>query len=356
MKQFFADIALPVPVDHTFTYLIPPELQPYALPGMRALVPFGNKYLTGVIVGLPETSNVKRLKPIRDVLDSTPSFSAEMLSLAKWISDYYLAPLGEVLRAATPQGFSQESKKFVQLKSDDVLANLASIKKTAPKQFAVLQALADGKAISLTQLQKKTGIRSIAALINELQVRGWVFISEEIEKQKAKPKLEKIISLTAVGSALSAEVHLTEKQEVARQQLLSECAEVSSAVELRTFLNHTHTSLSSLKTLEKKGLVKFDTREIFRISEYDATEPPPNMTLNPHQQNALEKVNEALDRNTFQAFLLHGITGSGKTQVYIEAIRRTLAMNKTAIVLVPEISLTPQTVRRFKRTSETMLL
>jgi primosomal protein N' (replication factor Y) (superfamily II helicase) len=348
MKQIFADIALPVPVDHTFTYLVPPELQPFALPGTRALVPFGNKHLTGVIVGLSETSNVKGLKPIRDILDSTPSFSKEMLSLAKWIAEYYLAPLGEVLRAATPQGFSQESKKFVRLTTNDVLSNLASIKKSAPKQYAVLHALTDGKTVSLSQLQKKTGIRSIAALVNELQLRGWVSLSEELEKQKAKPKLEKIVSLTATGISLSEEIRLTEKQETARQQLLAECAEVSSAVELRTFLNRTHTSLSSLKTLEKKGLVKFDTREIFRISEYDAAEPPQSITLNPHQQNALEKVNGALDRNSFQAFLLHGITGSGKTQVYIEAIRHTLAMNKTAIVLVPEISLTPQTVRRFK--------
>ncbi|HVN48620.1 MAG TPA: primosomal protein N' [Bacteroidota bacterium] len=348
MKQFFADIALPVPVDHTFTYFVPPELQPLALPGMRVLVPFGRKYLTGVIVGLPETSNVKGLKPIRDILDSTPSFSAEMLALAKWIADYYLAPLGEVLRAATPQGFTQESKKFIQLTSNGVLADLASIKKSAPKQFAVLQALADGKALSLSHLQKKTSVRSIAALACELQLRGWVSLSEEIEKQKAKPKLEKIVSLTAVGISLPAETRLTEKLEAVRQQLLAECAEISSAVELRTFLNRTHTSLSSLKTLEKKGLVKFGAREIFRISEYDAAEPPPKITLNPHQQLALEKLTEALNRKNFRAFLLYGITGSGKTQVYIEAIRHTLAMKKTAIVLVPEISLTPQTVRRFK--------
>jgi len=109
LQSILVDIALHIPLDRTFTYLVPPELYSSIALGKRVMVPFGNKHLTGVIVGLPATTSVTGLKPINDILDVKPTFSPELLVLTKWIAEYYLAPWGEVLRAATPQGFSQES-------------------------------------------------------------------------------------------------------------------------------------------------------------------------------------------------------------------------------------------------------
>jgi len=352
LNQFFIDIALPVPVDRTFTYIVSPELQPLVIPGKRALVPFGKKHLTGVIVGLPATTNNRGLKPVTDILDAKPTFSPEMLLLTKWISEYYFTPWGEVLKAATPQGLSQESKMIVRLILQDIKAVLQATKNSAPQRHAIIHALAGGKSLTFTQIKQKLHAKSIHAVLNEMQQRGWISITEEIGKAKAKPKIERFASLTALG--LKAVMDRTSvssfpsKQLSILEELKNETSSEINAVEINSFLKRHHGSLSSVKTLVKKGLVNISKHEVFRRSEYDPIEPPPKIALNANQQHALNEIINATTAGSFKAFLLHGITGSGKTQVYIEAIRNVIANGKTAIVLVPEISLTPQTVRRFK--------
>jgi primosomal protein N' (replication factor Y) (superfamily II helicase) len=351
VPQLLVDIALPVPIDRTFTYFVPPELQPFALPGKRVLVPFGKKHLTGVIVGLPADTTVKGLKPVNDILDAQPIFSQEMLSLTKWIAEYYLAPWGDVLKAASPQGLSQESNKTIRFIGHDLEALLQTTKKSAPRQHAILQALAGGIPLSLAHMQKKLRTKSIHTVVNDMLNRGWISVEEEIEKPKVKPKLEHIITLTAEGrkflSDETSRAALSARQLVLVEALQKDCSSGINDVEIKSFLKRHHSTLSSVKTLGKKGLLQTGTREVFRRSEYRSEGPPPSVILNSSQQVALNEIVAATATETFRAFLLHGITGSGKTQVYIEAIRAVLKTGKTAIVLVPEISLTPQTVRRF---------
>ena len=197
MQPFLVDIALSLPIDHTFTYLVPPELQSFVAIGKRVMVPFGNKHLTGVIVGLPAATTVSGLKPVHDILDVKPTFSPELLALTKWIAEYYLAPWGEVLRAATPQGFSQESKKMVRLLAQNVEALLQTTKKSAPRQNAILSALKSGETLSFSQLQTKVRAKSIYAVVGEMEQRGWISVEEEIEKPKVKPKKERVVGFTA---------------------------------------------------------------------------------------------------------------------------------------------------------------
>ena len=352
MNQFLVDIAIPVPIDRTFTYLVPPELQPSVLPGKRVLVPFGKKHLTGVIVGLPAATDVRGLKPVTDILDTKPTFSPDMLLLTKWIGEYYFTPWGEVLRAATPQGLSQESKQTVRLVTQDIEALLQATKKSAPRQHAILQALADGAPLNLAQVQRKSHSKSIHAVLSEMHQRGWISIEEELERPKAKPKLERIVAFTDSGQRIfsdeTSKASLSDKQLFLLEALWQEVSPEINAVEINSFLQRHHGSLSSVKTLVKKDLLHISEQEVFRRSEYEPTEPPPNIILNTYQQYALNEITKATTAGIFRAFLLHGITGSGKTQVYIDAIRNVMARGKTAIVLVPEISLTPQTVRRFK--------
>ena len=352
MQPFLVDIALYVPLDHTFTYLVSPELQSSAALGKRAIVPFGNKHLTGVIVGMPATTTVSGLKPINDILDVKPTFSPELLALTKWIAEYYLAPWGEVLKAATPQGFSQESKKTIHLLAQNVETLLLTTKKLAPRQHAILQALKNGETLAFSQLQKKARAKSIYAVIGEMQQRGWISIEEEIEKPKAKPKRERVVHFTTEGmNVLSDETGkamFTAKQIFLVEALQKECTSANNIIEIHSFLKRHSASLSSLKTLVKNGVLQISEREIFRRSEYEPEGPPPEIILNVNQKYALDEIMNATSAGKFHAFLLHGITGSGKTQVYIDAIRRVMSLGKTAIVLVPEISLTPQTVRRFK--------
>jgi primosomal protein N' (replication factor Y) len=344
LKNLYANIALPVPIDRTFTYIVPPELAPLAETGRRVIVPFGQKTLTGVIVELPESTTVRGLKPVKDILDDEPAFSPEMLELTKWIADYYIAPWGEVLRAATPQGRSQESKRSVRLLDVSIDELLEKTKRSARSQHAVLQVLKEAPNISLSLLQRRSRVKSISGILTDMQHHGWIALEESVAAPKVRTKTERTVRCTPEG--ILAAQNLNERQRIFLELLQTETANGEpSAAE---FLKEHSLSLSTLNTLVRKGYAAFGKREIVRSSEYDVYGPPENLTLNADQEQALSEIKKAVDTAGYKAFLLHGITGSGKTQVYIEAIRNVLALGKTAIVLVPEISLTPQTVQRFK--------
>jgi primosomal protein N' (replication factor Y) len=343
MSPLFADIALPLPLDRTFTYLIPPDLRESAKPGCRVLVPFGRKSLTGVIVSLTDRTTVTGIKPIRDVLGSIPTFSPEMLHLTHWISEYYLTPWGEVLKTAVPQGMTSESKRQVRILVDDVHELMKTLNPTSKKQRAIITLLSNRGPLSISQLQRSTNTKSIYTVLNELSERGWIAIEYE-KLPQPKAKVQKTIAVTKNGRNALDDIEstrLSEKQIKVLREALSDGT-------LTRVLKRSGASISIVGTLRKKGFVEVSTREIVRTFAFDHVEPPPRIVLNSHQQKALDEIAAVAESGRYRTFLLHGVTGSGKTQVYIEVIRKLLPTGKSAIVLVPEISLTPQIVRRFK--------
>jgi primosomal protein N' (replication factor Y) len=348
MNQVYADIALPIPQDKVFTYIVPPELADSASVGCRALVPFGRKYAAGIIVGLLKETRVPNLKPIRDVLDAQPTFSDEMLRLTRWIASYYFASWGEVLKAAAPRGFAAESKRVVRLLGDGI----SGPHKGSSKQQAVLNALTKSGALSIRHLQKKLRTKSIHALLNRMAADGLIAIEEDLPIAKRKPRIERFVRLSPSVRDRSAEEVMAavsgKKQREILEFLISRPKEEQEPLLVTTLLRETHGSLDSLMALKSKGLVDLELREVPRRVEFKYTEPPQRFVLNEFQRRALGEIVEPVASHKYQTFLLHGVTGSGKTQVYIEAIDEVLKRGRTAVVLVPEISLTPQMVYRFR--------
>ncbi len=351
MKQTLVDIALPVPLDRIFTYTVPAELAASIGLGTRVLVPFGKKKLSGIAIGFPKSSPIASLKNVLDVLDTAPTFSTEMLQLTRWIGEYYLAPWGEVLKSATPQGLSTSSKVRVRLVANNVDALLEETKRTAKIQHAILRALKETGELSLSQVQARAGAKSIHAALHEMQRKGWIQLDEHLGRT-AKPKTENVAILTAAGKlAIRTQEPVTvaaKKLTPAQQKVVTELVRADAPYGVSALIRQLRISLSAVKSLQKKGLLAIEQREVVRSGDEWPSEPPVAITSNQHQEAALAAITGALQTNSHATFLLHGITGSGKTQVYIESIRHVLAQGKNAIVLVPEISLTPQTVRRFK--------
>jgi len=349
----YVDLAFPIEVNKLFTYAVPAELQNAVSVGVRALAPLGKKTAVGFVVNTSTTSSILRLKSIHDILDPHPIMFDDLLHLTRWISDYYFAPWGEVLKTALPPGLTTLSKRVVTL-NDHVTAE--HIRATKGKQADVLRLLFKKKQMTIGRLQKDLGTKSVYSLLNTLVRDGYVSISERIT---ASPKIrtEKVIHINDemrkrwIDWKQSVE-NAGNKRLTKQMRLIDALLETNAtSLSVQQAVKNSGVTVSVLRSLVEKGVIVITERERIRSQSYELYEAAlgqQNFTLTARQVNALHQIVGAVRDNQFKTFLLHGVTGSGKTQVYIEAIREVLALGKSAIVLVPEISLTPQIVRRFK--------
>ena len=356
--MLFADIAIPVTVDKLFTYKVPEELQGAAKPGVRVMVPFGKRSVIGVIIALSKTDPSKGipLKHIRDLVDIVPVLSPDMIELAKWMSEYYFASLGDVLRTVLFQGSTRAPKRTVSLLPG--AADCANeISKSAVKA-AIVRELEDKGTMSIARLQKLTGTKSIYAPLLALSELGAIAIEEEESNTGVKAKYEKAVVVNAGMKAkwreeIAALEPSAGKKRIAKQiEILNKLLLLEEDISLNALAKKTGISVAVFERLAGQGLIEIIKKEFIRSVEYDeysSSMRGKEIILNGDQVHAVREITEKAQTGEFHAFLLHGITGSGKTQVYIEAIRTMLAAGKTAIVLVPEISLTSQIVRRFRR-------
>jgi primosomal protein N' (replication factor Y) len=367
--MLYADLAIPISVDRLFTYLVPDKLQQSVQCGARVLAPFGGRTVVGIIVKLsskppdftssPEPGRpdarrtISKLKPIRDLLDPEPIITQELLSLSGWMAQYYCAPLGKILQSVLILTPARAGKRFVELIGADTGSMLRELS-SSPSQAAIIKTLSDRGKTSVSRLRTILGIKSIYPALSALTSRGFVQVQEEVRAAVFGPKFEAMIKVDDARKAewarwlANAPSSVPRQQSVIRELLSNGDGRSIPALEV---LRKTRATMSTLRTLEEKGILSLDTREIRRTSidaDADSSSPARKIILNPHQQQALDAITSGIDKGEFRSYLLFGVTGSGKTQVYIEAIRRVLARGKSAIVLVPEISLTPQIVRRFK--------
>lgn len=337
-------------VDRPFHYLIPANLQGILKPGYRVIVPFGAQTLVGYVIRILDHSEVDEVKPILRLLDEEPLLTREMVELALWLSDHTYSRLADALRCVLPAGIHIKSEKYaiLSVEPESIADFLVGFDERAPKQAAVLRYLieAEGEAL-FDSIMEATGCGT--ASITALADKGYVTVRHRWTDPKVRVKRVQICRLNLPGKEAAAWIESNEKRAPKQAAVVSHLLRGTRELTATALAARAGTSPSTVRALEEKGLVRRYWKEVYR-DPYEgdlATELPLNP--NPDQAEALRQISEALDNARYDVFLLYGVTGSGKTEVYLQAIAKALEAGKQAIVLVPEISLTPQTVRRFKR-------
>jgi primosomal protein N' (replication factor Y) (superfamily II helicase) len=339
----YADIVLPLPVDHPFTYAIPEALRDRAAIGMRAIVPVRKRIETGFITGLHEKAPACKTRDIIDLPDDEAVFSEDMIRLCRWIASYYCCALGEALQCAAPAGLRIGSQMQYRL-----LPDMLHQGRYTARQQKVIAALYRESPQTQKQIARHAGAQSLSNTLQALVRRGVLLAEPVTTKPGASIQTETwaclIEEAVPANDALAAMSRRAPKQAAVYLDLLH-----GESCRAATLLYEKHrVNAATLAALEKKGLIRREEREFYRQPDLhpDAASAK-KLPLNAAQQEAFNAITEAIGRNTYQTFLLHGITGSGKTEVYLQAIEAARARNRTAIILVPEISLTPQTAGRF---------
>ncbi|PGZ94830.1 primosomal protein N' [Bacillus sp. AFS029533] len=316
--------------DRPFDYKVPTRWQDAIQPGMRVIVPFGPRKVQGFVLSIKETTNLEKVKEIEEVLDVMPVLTEELLLLGSYLSQKTLCFFISAYQAMLPTAIKAVYKKHVQVTSDEALeqlvpelANLFSIVKR--REWTEIESLVS--KISLVQRAIKDGLLEI-----EYEV-----------KNKANKKTERVVSLLKVLDEELPVIKSPQQKDIIEYLRMNG---QTSVKELKECLGITD---SPIKTLEKNEVVSIKTVEVYRDpyegKEIERSKPLP---LIEEQQIAFEQIVSSFHESKNKIHLLHGVTGSGKTEVYLQAIQEVLSVGKEAIVLVPEISLTPQIVGRFK--------
>jgi primosomal protein N' (replication factor Y) len=345
--MLYCDVALPVPLDLIFTYEAG-ELEPIV--GGRVVVPFGRgaeKKLSGIVTRVHhEPPETRKLKRVLQVLDTAPVFDENLLALGRWIAQYYLAPLGEVYRTMLPlqaefrQAFGY---RITELGAEALYdADLGTSRRSSKdpehqmNEFAVLDALADGELMREERLRSAAG--ATREVLRALRQKKWI-VREDLSGARDARRLVKFVVLQEALRDAADRVN-THKLNGAQRRIVELLRAAEGRMRLDD-LREAGCSPSSLKTLVKHGLVEI----VEEAAEQPVPQMKPRSTLEflftAAQKEALREIRGGVEERRFKVALLHGVTGSGKTAVYLAAMQSVLAAGRGSILLVPEIGLTP---------------
>ena len=342
----YADVILPLPLQGTFTYALPTEMAAKVQVGSRVIVSFGSrKFYTAIVVRMHDEKPSYPTKPVSEVLDAAPIVLPEQLRLWKWIADYYLCTLGDVFKAALPSGLKLESESSVLLNEDwEAEAQLT------PSEEKVWQALGIKPEQTLLSLQKETGLKSILSVVKSLLEKGAVRMKEEL-RRTYKPKTMTCVRL-AEAYLDEARLHeaLDSLRRSPKQEALLCCfLSLETPIEKSKLLQEANCSDAILRELCNKGILEAFAKPI----EHAKTESPSKAfegsanTLSKAQQEAMNGIIEQW--KSHNVCLLHGVTSSGKTEIYIHLIQKAIEEGKQVLFMLPEIVLTAQLTERLRR-------
>ncbi len=334
-------------VDRPFHYLIPPILEPLLQPGHRVIVPFGSRKLVGYVMGIVHDSPVDEVKPILKILDAEPLLTREMVDLALWLAQHTYSRLVDVLRCLLPPGIHIKSEKYVAIVQETAAQVLEELKQRAPKQEAVLSYLLEAGGEALWD-EVLDAVECQGAVISALVEKGFVTIKHRWTSPAVKKKRVQLCRLNVSKKEAEEWVAANRRRAPKQAEVINCLLETNGPAVASVLAAKAGTTLGVVRTLEEKGLIKRYWQEVYRDPYGEKVAASKPLPPSPAQSRALDEIKKALDKAAGDVFLLRGVTGSGKTEVYLQAIDRALELGRQAIVLVPEISLTPQTVNRFK--------
>jgi primosomal protein N' (replication factor Y) len=347
----FVAVAVPVPGVDLLTYSVPDDW-PVPATGARVLVPLGARTMTGIVTGIvPEVEGGVTVKPIVDVLDAGPFLPADVISLALWVAEYYVSPPGEAIASAMPPRAEVESERRVRI-TDAGREALADGSRTSGTRERVLRVLQHAGAEPVAKIARRLAEagtkKGIHAVVNALAGDGLVEIELPLVGRADAFRSERVAAITAQGLDEAAQPKLGPRQ-------LEAIAALRGAPEGLSFVHLADRGIDAdtVRRLAARGLAAIHTRRVdrdpFTSGSFGTTAPDTShLELTPEQAAAVARLVPRLRAPHFHVALLHGVTGSGKTEIYLRLARACLAQGRRVLMLVPEIALTPAVAARFR--------
>lgn len=337
--------AAPYSIDKPYSYLVPESLAAAAVPGVRVMVPFGrgNKESEGLILARVQEPKLPGSKAIRQILDSEPVLDKAGIDLALWMRGRYFCTVFEAVKTILPAGLWYGLREIWSLAMEPEAARSAAVGIPGAWQVLDLLEKQGGKA-DIRVLRDALGDGAEKPL--KAMKKAEILTCETDAKRKIADKSHRMVELAVNTEDAYALTEPKRRSAPARYEVVNFLATAgrTPAAEVSYY---TGASARTLKAMEKAGLIAFSEEEELRVPSLDDVEPGPEIVLNEEQQRAFEEILGRVQAAKPSVTLLHGVTGSGKTQVYLRLVQETLALGKTAMVLVPEIVLTPQMMRKF---------
>lgn len=337
--------AAPYSIDKPYSYLVPESLAAAAVPGVRVMVPFGrgNKESEGLILARVQEPKLPGSKAIRQILDPEPVLDKAGIDLALWMRGRYFCTVFEAVKTILPAGLWYGLREIWSLAMEPETARSAAVGIPGAWQVLDLLEKQGGKA-DIRVLRDTLGDGAEKPL--KAMKKAKILTCETDAKRKIADKSHRMVELAVNTEDAYALTEPKRRSAPARYEVVNFLA-TAGRIPAAEVSYYTGASARTLKTMEKAGLIAFSEEEELRVPSLDDVEPGPEIVLNEEQQRAFEEILGRVQAAKPSVTLLHGVTGSGKTQVYLRLVQETLALGKTAMVLVPEIVLTPQMMRKF---------